>query len=69
MAVLVRQLTRYCESELSLYPPPALTRIKERVAGYRTYLLRVRGFAPSTVTYHDRTASEFLAHIGSVQGI
>ena len=36
LAVLVRQLTRYCESELSLYPPPALTRIEERIAGYRT---------------------------------
>ena len=64
LAVLVRQLTRYCESELSLYPPPALTRVEERVAVYRTYLQQVRGFAPSTVTHHDRTASEFLAHIG-----
>ena len=25
LAVLVRQMARYCESELSLYPPPALT--------------------------------------------
>ena len=64
LAVLVRQLTRYCESELSLYPPPALTRIEQRVADYRTYLQQVRGFAASTVTHHDRTASEFLAHIG-----
>ena len=64
LTVLARQLTRYCESELSLYPPPALTRIEERVAVYRTHLRQVRGFAPSTVTYHDRTASEFLAHIG-----
>ena len=54
----------YCESELSLYPPPALTRIEERVAVYRTYLQQVRGFAPSTVTYHSRTAGEFLTHIG-----
>ena len=38
LAVLVRQLTRYCESELSLYPPPALTRIEQRVAVYRTHL-------------------------------
>ena len=64
LTVLVRQLTRYCESELSLYPPPALTRVEERVAVYRTHLQQVRGFAPSTVSYHDRTASEFLAHIG-----
>ena len=64
LAVLVRQLTRYCESELSLYPPPALTRIEQRVAGYRTYLQQVRGFAPSTLAHHGRTAGEFLAHIG-----
>ena len=64
LAVLVRQLTRYCESELSLCPPPALTRIKQRVAVYRTYLEQVRGFAPSTVTHHGRTAGELLAHIG-----
>ena len=43
LTVLVRQLTRYCESELSLYPPPALTRIEERVAAYRTHLRQVRG--------------------------
>ena len=46
LAVLVRQLARYCESELALYPPPALTRIEQRVATYRTYLQQVRGFAP-----------------------
>ena len=32
LAVLVRQLARYCESELSLYPVPALTRTEQRVA-------------------------------------
>ena len=64
LAVLVRQLARYCESELSLYPPPALTRIEERVVVYGTYLQQVRGFAPSTVTNHCRTAGEFLTHIG-----
>ena len=60
LAVLVRQLGRYCESELSLYPPSALTRIEERVAVYRTHLQQVRGFAPSTVANHARTAGEFL---------
>ena len=64
LAVLVRQLARYCQSELSLYPPPALTRIEERVAVYGTYLQQVRGFASSTVTNHCRTAGEFLTHIG-----
>ena len=32
-------------------------------AAYRTYLQQVRGFAPSTLTHHGRTAGEFLAHI------
>ena len=64
LAVLVRQLERYCESELALYPPPTLTRIEQRVAAYRTYLEQVRGFAPGTVAHHGRTVSEFLAHIG-----
>ena len=64
LAVLVRQLARYCESELALYPPPALTRIEQRVATYRTYLQQVRGFAPGTLAHHGRTAGEFLAHIG-----
>ena len=59
LAVLVRQLGRYCESELSLYPSPALTRIEQRVAAYRSYLQQVRGFAPSTLTHHGRTAGEF----------
>ena len=63
LAVLVRQLGRYCESELSLYPSPALTRIEQRVAAYRSYLQQVRGFAPSTLTHHGRTAGEFLAHM------
>ena len=64
LAVLVRQLARYCESELSLYPPTALTRIEQRVVAYRVHLQQVRGFAPSTVAHHGRTAGEFLAHIG-----
>ncbi len=64
LAVLVRQLERYCESELALYPAPALTRVEQRVAAYRTYLQQVRGFAPSTLAHHGRTAGEFLAHIG-----
>ena len=64
LAVLVRQMARYCESVLSLYPPPALTRIEQRVAAYRSYLQQVRGFAPSTLMHHGRTAGEFLSHIG-----
>ena len=64
LAVLVRQLARYGESELSLFPAPTLTRIEQRVAAYRTYLEQVCGFAPSTVTQHGRTAGAFLAHVG-----
>ena len=64
LAVLVRQLERYCESELALYPPSALTRIEQRAAAYTTYLRQVRGLAPATVAHHGRTVSEFLAHIG-----
>ena len=63
LTVLVRQMARYCESELSLYPPPALTRIEQRVATYQNYLQQVRGFAPSTLTHHGRTAGEFLTHM------
>ena len=59
LTVLVRQMTRYCESELSLYPPPALTRIEQRVATYRTYLQQVRGFAPSTLTHHAARLASF----------
>ena len=77
LAVLVRQLGRYGESELSLCPPSALTRIEERVAVYRTYLQQVRGFAPSTVANHGRTAGESAprgpparppAHAGPIPG-
>ena len=28
----MRQLARYCESELALYPPPALTRVEQAPA-------------------------------------
>src|SRR5713226_2235287 len=64
VAALVRQLDRYFTSELSVYPVPAPSRIAQRVTAYTTYLQRVRGFAPSTCTYHRRTVTEFLAHVG-----
>jgi len=64
LAVLVRQLERYCEFELALYPAPALTRIEQRVAAYATYLLQVQGLAPSTVSEYRRTVGEFLDYIG-----
>lgn len=64
LTALVRQLDRYFRAELSLYPAPRLTRIGQRVAAYTAYLGQVRGFAPSTCTYHRRTVTEFLTHLG-----
>ena len=64
LAALVHQLDRYFEAELSLYPTPALTRLEHRVTVYTTYLAQVRGFAHSTCSYHRRTVTEFLAHLG-----
>lgn len=64
LAALVRQLDRYFGAEMSLYSAPALTHIAQRVAAYTTYLEQVRGFARSTCTYHRRTVTEFLTHLG-----
>lgn len=64
LAALVRQLDRYFGTELSFYSAPALTRIAQRVTAYVTYLEQVRGFARSTCTYHRRTVTEFLTHLG-----
>ena len=64
VAALVRQLDRYFTLELSLYPVPKPSRIAQRVTAYTTYLDRVRGFARSTCTYHRRTVTEFLRHVG-----
>ncbi|MPZ21144.1 MAG: tyrosine-type recombinase/integrase [Luteitalea sp.] len=64
LAALVRQLDRYCQVELSLYPAPALTRIEHRVTAYTSHLAQVRGFSRSTCTYHRRTVTAFLAHVG-----
>jgi site-specific recombinase XerD len=64
LAALVRQFDRYIRAELSLYRLPALTRIEQHVTTYATYLEQVRGFARSTCTYHRRTVTEFLTHVG-----
>lgn len=64
LAVLVCQLDRYFDTELSLFPKPALNLLEQRVTAYMTYLEQVRGFAPSTCTYHRRTVTEFLTHLG-----
>lgn len=63
-AVLVRCLDRYFESETSLYPCPSVSQIEHRIAAYGAHLEQVRGFAPTTIARHCRTAAEFLAHVG-----
>lgn len=68
LAVLVRRLNQYFDTELSLYPPPASNRLERRVAAYTRYLEQVRGFAQSTCTYHRRTVIEFLTHLGYEKG-
>lgn len=64
LAILVRLLDRYFDTELSLFPKPAPSLLEQRATAYTTYLEHVRGFAPSTCTYHRRTVTEFLTHLG-----
>ena len=64
LAALVHQLDRYFRTELSLYSAPALSRIEQRASAYVAYLEQVRGFARSTCTYHRRTVTDFLKHLG-----
>ena len=64
LAALVRQFDRYLDAELSLFPSRAVSRLEQRLTGYTTYLEQVRGFACSTRTYHRRTVTEFLTHVG-----
>ena len=63
VAVVVRLLERYVESETSLYRPRAQSRVEQRVAAYATHLEDVRGFASSTVHQHCSTIAEFLTHL------
>lgn len=64
LAALVRQWGRYAQTELALYSAPRVTRIGDRVNAYTTYLEQVRGFAPSTCTYHRRTVTDWLRRLG-----
>jgi integrase/recombinase XerD len=63
LAALVRQLDRYLDTELLVYPAPAVSSFEQRLTAYTTYLAQVRGFARSTCTYHRRTVTEFLRHV------
>lgn len=62
LAVLVRLLDRYLESE-GVFPAPPPTAIETRLTAYRAYLKDVRGLAFSTVTQHIATIAEFLDHL------
>jgi integrase/recombinase XerD len=64
LAVLVRRLDQYFDTELSLFPKPAPGLVEQRVMAYTTYLEQVRGFGHSTCTYHCKTVTEFLTHLG-----
>lgn len=64
LAALVRQFDRYLDAELLLFPPRAVSGLEQRLTAYTTYLAQVRGFACSTCTYHRRTVTEFLTHVG-----
>lgn len=64
LAGTVRSLARYL-NERGFFPPPdSPGRGEAKLEGYRIYLEEVRGFAPSTVAQHLRTASQFLKHVG-----
>ena len=64
LAVLVRRLEQYFDTELSLFAKPASGLLEQRVTAYTTYLEQVRGFAHSTCHYHRLTVTEFLRHLG-----
>jgi len=62
LAALVHSLERYLDAKgfLTAAPPSP---IEIKVASYATYLGQVRGLAPSTISQHEATAAEFLAHL------
>jgi site-specific recombinase XerD len=62
-AAVVRSLARYLDAR-GVLAHPAATRRDQMIAGYRTYLERVRGLADSTQTHHCATASELLTFLG-----
>jgi site-specific recombinase XerD len=64
LAASVRLWDRYARTGLALYAGPRVTRIGDRVNAYTTYMVQVRGFAPSTCTYHGRTVTDFLTRLG-----
>jgi integrase/recombinase XerD len=62
---LIRALARYLEAEgvLQPAPRPSLTPSAQLLAAYTEHLLHVRGLARSTIREHQRSASQFLAHL------
>ena len=60
----VRSLGRYLDARGLLPPRDPLGRIETLLACYASHLRDVRGLTRSTVAGHDRTAREFLEHLG-----
>jgi site-specific recombinase XerD len=64
LTATVHLLERYFESETSLFPPRARTRIEEYLASFAIYLDQVRGLASRSIAAHCETTAALLAHIG-----
>jgi site-specific recombinase XerD len=64
LAGTVRSLARYLEERGSFPAPDPPGRLEAELQGYQTHLEQARGFAPSTVANHLRTASLLLKHVG-----
>jgi integrase/recombinase XerD len=60
-AATVRQLLRYLELK-QIFKPEPRNPIQIKVAEYGKYLEEVHGFVPETVSFHLRTAENFLSH-------
>lgn len=60
----VHLLERYFEKQRVLQPDP-ISEKEAKVAEYREFLEKVRGFSPSTLHHHCLTAQEFLSSHGT----
>jgi len=69
LAATVRILERYFD-EVGILPPALPgSHVEKTVAEYQTFLCQVRGFAPSTLNSHGRTALAFSEHVGGEVGL
>ena len=69
LAATVRLLERYFDEAGILPSPPPGSHIETTVTEYLTFLCQVRGFAPSTIKEHGRTALAFSEHVGGKVGL